>query len=269
MKPFTEKDILYELDKAYNNSNPLSIYESNHIYNETKDEYSFFFDLELPYTSVASSRIHLYSDSTYWAIVFEVVGCNIKEFYPEAQLVYIGNGIDYINNKDDLGNSKSNWDFIILSDIQEIESIKNKEGKDLELYRLIGKNVNTIKINDSIVKFKNDYKEFERKGISIRDYDNPQKLISFDNLIRYINETEPEILHINKDFIKKHFLRDLPKLMTIEKFHYTRNSIPSILPSQQELFQLIAKILVTKDTTLWKPTLPANNHWSNWESGIV
>jgi len=38
-------------------------------------------------------------------------------------------------------------------------------------------------------------------------------------------------------------------------------------PGQEELYQLIAKILVTKDTTLWKPTLPANNHWSNWESG--
>jgi len=29
----------------------------------------------------------------------------------------------------------------------------------------------------------------------------------------------------------------------------------------------IARILVARNPSLWKPTLPANNHWSNWESG--
>jgi len=37
--------------------------------------------------------------------------------------------------------------------------------------------------------------------------------------------------------------------------------------SNQETFKLISKILLTKDTTYWKPTMKPNNHWSNWESG--
>jgi hypothetical protein len=38
-------------------------------------------------------------------------------------------------------------------------------------------------------------------------------------------------------------------------------------PSKQETFNLIAKVLVTKDVTNWKPTLEPNNSWKNWESG--
>jgi hypothetical protein len=62
-------------------------------------------------------------------------------------------------------------------------------------------------------------------------------------------------------------------LIQIDKWHHKEYSISKDYgafgqkPSSYETFQMIAKILVTKDTTLWKPTLPANNHWSNWKDG--
>jgi hypothetical protein len=43
---------------------------------------------------------------------------------------------------------------------------------------------------------------------------------------------------------------------------------PTVLPSKQETFKLIAKVLVSGDTTLYKPTTESNTHWSFWlESG--
>jgi len=35
-------------------------------------------------------------------------------------------------------------------------------------------------------------------------------------------------------------------------------------PGSYETWQLIAKVLATGDTTLYKPTLTPNSHWSNW-----
>lgn len=60
---------------------------------------------------------------------------------------------------------------------------------------------------------------------------------------------------------------DLPKLMTINSFHYHSVYDKSVPPSTQETYKLIARVLVTRDTMNWKPTQKPNNHWTNWESG--
>lgn len=57
MRPFTEKDVLEELDKAFRDSEPLRSAPEN-------SPYSFFLDLEPPYTIVGGSKIHLYADTT-------------------------------------------------------------------------------------------------------------------------------------------------------------------------------------------------------------
>jgi hypothetical protein len=55
--------------------------------------------------------------------------------------------------------------------------------------------------------------------------------------------------------------------MTINEFHFVSAYNKSKPPSIQETYKLIAKVLLTKDTTNWKPTEKPNNHWTNWESG--
>jgi len=37
-------------------------------------------------------------------------------------------------------------------------------------------------------------------------------------------------------------------------------------PSEQETYQLIAEVLVSKDITKWKPVLSPNNDWRNWRN---
>lgn len=85
--------------------------------------------------------------------------------------------------------------------------------------------------------------------------------------IRYLNETDSLVISATEDEIKKHIPADLPKIMTINEFHFESVYDKDNPPSTQETYQLIAKVLVTKDTTFWKPTMKPNNHWSNWESG--
>lgn len=41
-------------------------------------------------------------------------------------------------------------------------------------------------------------------------------------------------------------------------------------PSSYETWQMIAKVIATKDTSFYKPTLQANTHWKNWpDSGSL
>lgn len=257
-----QKDVLEELDKAFYNSYPLST-------SLEKSNYDFFLDLEPPYTIVAGSKIHLYSDSTHWAIVFETSGYNTRAGLPQIELIFVGNCINYEYYNIYGQKESSNISFIALMDTEDIDAIQNKEGSDMEQFEMVGKDVNSVKIRDSITSFKNDYKEFERVGIKVRDYDNPNHLIGYEDLFRYLYEIQPEVISATESDIRKRLTHNIPHIMTIDKFHYVSPINQDIPPSKQELFQMIAEVLVTKDTSYWKPTLPPNNHWSNWDSGTL
>lgn len=260
---FTESEILEQLDLAFNDV-PSEFYPTT----RSQDiKYNFFLDLEHGYCETAGSRIHLYADAERWAIVFEKSGYQNRGTSAEIELNYVGNCIDYPIDKYPERNYITNSSRIILIEPAEFDRIENKDGEDMETFEFIGQHIKEIKIRDNFIPFDNDFKNYKQAGITIADDNNPKKLISFANLIRYLNETNPELISATEDEIKKHIPTDLPKILTIDEFHFTSRYETANPPSSQETYQLIARILVTKDTALWKPTQQPNNHWSNWESG--
>lgn len=260
---YTETEILEQLDLAFH-SKPTKYFPSG---KDGDIKYNFFLDLEHGYCETAGNRIHLYADSSNWMIVFEKSGYENRSSCGAISLVYVGNCIDYPIDKTEHRNYISNSSIISLIDPEEFERIENKEGTDMETFELIGQNVKEIKVHNKIIQFDNNYKNYEKVGIKVRENDNPKNLIGFGDLIRYLHETNPKLISATEVEILKHFKSKLPKLMTIEDFHYLSIYDMKNLPSNQETFKLIAKVLVTKDTLNWKPTLKANNSWKNWESG--
>ncbi|MGO4710530.1 hypothetical protein AB4Y90_15790 [Chryseobacterium sp. 2TAF14] len=257
---YTEKEILDQLDLAFKGE-PSKYYPSA----RPQDiKYNFFLDLEHGYCETAGNKIHLYSDENKWAIVFEKSGYQNRAGRAEIELDYVGNCIDYIVEKYPERNYISNVSSIVLIDSDEYTRIENKNGiTDVENFELIGNNIKEIKIRNKFISFNNNYRDYEKVGIKIRDYDNPKKLIAFGDLIRFYNETNPILISATEEEIKKYIPKNLKKIITINDFHYDPNN----LPSEQELYKLIAKILVTKDKSFWKPSLKSNNNWKNWESG--
>ncbi|PQA59682.1 hypothetical protein C5O19_08630 [Siphonobacter curvatus] len=163
----------------------------------------------------------------------------------------------------------TNYSTIVLIDSDEFERIENKGVGEEETFELIDAEVKEIMIRNQMVAFNNNYEDYEQLGIEISDYDNPKKLISFDNVLRYFNETNPALISATEDELRQYLPKDLPKLMTLDSFHFMSRFEDDKfnVPSSQETFQLIAKVLATQDPAHWKPTQEPNNHWSNWESG--
>ena len=257
---FTETEILDQLDKAFNSQYSPAV-RSQDI------KYNFFLDLEHGYCETAGNRIHLYADSTRWAIVFEKSGYQNRGFSAEIELNYFGNCINYPIDEYPDRNYITNASNTVLIDAKEFERIENKVGKGTETFELIDPNVKEVKIRGRMLPFNNNYKDYEKVGVKVRDYDNPKKLIGFGDLVRYLNETNPAIISANEDDIRQHIPADLPKLMTINEFYYHSAYDKSVPPSTQETYKLIARVLITRDTMNWKPTQKPNNHWTNWESG--
>lgn len=200
-------------------------------------------------------------------MVAEKSGYQNRGLRAEIELYYFGNCIDYPITSYPEGRYISNINYIILITGDEWDRICNKEGEDMEQFEMINPNAQYVKIRDVNVPIEQDTSKYRSLGIHSRKEDNPRDLISFEDLIRYYSDTAPTLLAATETEIRQHIPGDLRKLMTIDHFHFSSVYADDHNPSQEELYQLIAKILVTKDITLWKPSLPANNHWSNWESG--
>lgn len=260
---FTEKEILYELDLAF--AGTAGAYFP---VGELKDiKYNFFLELEHGHCIAAGNRIHLYSDTRRWAVVFEQNGYNIKASVGCVQLIYVGNCIRYPVEKYPERDYITNSTMIELISADELERICNKEGTEVEQFELISPLAADVLVRDKRVSIEHDPQQYETVGIQFRDYDNLRKLPGFGDLIRYLHETDPDVISATEADIRKHIPADLKKIMTIDEFHYMSHYQKAVLPSGQETFQLIAKVLVTGDAAEWKPTLKANNHWSNWASG--
>lgn len=260
---FTEKEILEKLDLAFQGI-PASDFPSG---GSEDIQYNFFLDLEHGYCETAGSRIHLYGDKTHWAIVFEKNGYQNRASAAETELDYIGNCIHYPVDVYPERNYITNASRIMLISSDEYERIRNVKGKEMEDFELISPDAKEVNIHGKVVPIEHDTTKYTRLGIQLRDYSNPQHLIGYEDLVRFFSDTQPELLNATETEIKQHIPADLPKIMTIDNFHFESVYGGGNLPSKHETYQLIAKVLVNGDSAYWRPTLKANNHWSNWESG--
>lgn len=258
---FTENEILEQLDLSFKDI-PDKYYPAG---KHGDIKYNFFLDLEHGYFNTAGNRIHLFADDKRWAVVFEKSGYQNRATAASIELDYIGNCINYSVEKFEETTYISNTANITLIDSDEFTRIEDKESK--ESFEIIARDIKEIKVRDKIVPFNNNYLDYEKLGIKVKEYDNPNKLIGFPDFIRYLHETDPELISATDSDIRQHIPKDIPKLTTIDKFHYSSHYDDKVLPSGQELYKLIAKIIVTRDTANWKPTQKPNNSWKNWESG--
>lgn len=61
---------------------------------------------------------------------------------------------------------------------------------------------------------------------------------------------------------------DLPEILRLEEWHQPDFSCDDNPPSNAEVYQQLAEVLVSGDLTRYAPTKSPNTHWSHWpESG--
>jgi hypothetical protein len=66
--------------------------------------------------------------------------------------------------------------------------------------------------------------------------------------------------------IRKRIPINLPKIMELTEWHHPEFA-NSELPSNNQTFKQIGKVLETGKVDYYKPTKKTNNHWKNWPNG--
>jgi hypothetical protein len=252
---FTQKDIL------------------NYLEETDQETYHFFIDFEHPYFYPAGSRLTLYADENRWAIVFEKSGYSTGNSCGEIELEYFGNCLQNLKNGIPGDTATSNMKAVILIKDTDLEKIDNGE-----IEELVAKEQDKIQVRDTMLPIEQNSSKYIAKGIEPRDYNNPKHLFDFYSLIRYLDEEYPHIFRATDKELRMCLPENLPKLMQIDQWHheaYSKHKVPTSpteyhyevtgkKPSDYETYRMIADILVSRDTTKWKPTLKPNNDWRNW-----
>lgn len=219
------------------------------------------FDLETQ--SFVKGKIHLYADKERWAIVLEEVKPN-----QGGDIVLYSFGNCLINQEKGglYGQYLSNMTFLRLISIEEFKRIN-----DGTYHTLISPKIKKVQIKGQQIPIEHDLNVYKKKNIPVIDYLNPKKQVDYIAMLRYLDEVHPELLSASEEELKGLLPSNLPKLLQIDSFHFKDFSLwPAAdgadgehghKPSSYETFQLIAEVLITKDTGKWKPTLTANNHW--------
>lgn len=227
--------------------------------------YHFWFDLEHGYFATAGSRLHLYADDDRWAVVTEKNGYANRGFRAEIELEYFGNCIEYPIHRYPERSYITNSATVILISSEEWGRVSKFDGEDQ--FELVNPTAGYVQIRDVKVPIESDVARYRALGIYARQGWEPSDAIDFVDLIRYVHASQPDVLFAREPEIREHIPGDLRKIMTVDNFHFSSVYSERHNPSNEELYQLIAKVLVNRDPSQYCPTLAANNHWSNWESG--
>jgi hypothetical protein len=248
---FTTKDVLEYLDNCI-----------------IDEPYCFFMDLEHPYLYTANSRLTLFADEFRWAIVFEKNGYGNPTGCIEIDLNFFGNCLHNLDRGGAGDRYVCNAKFITLVDSDALTDIA-------EDFEQVAPWATFVKLRGKPVQLPSTKEGFAKWVPDIHEDDGFFKRPTRGDLARFLTFEHADLCRAT-DAEKR---LCLPEIMTVDEWHQRRyyhhvngpdNELIGDAPSTYDTFPLLAEVLATRDPSRYRPTVPPNNHWSNWpEAGSL
>lgn len=227
------KEILAQLDKC-------------------NSEYTFPM-LDNGYVYPAGTKLTAYRDDKRWVIVIEAIGFS-----------YRGGGHNGISNCLHIyGNCLSyepgtrNENFLYLTD-----DANNCNTFDNEEYFYLNPDCKTFLLRDQVLPLHQDRDFYENSGIEIEDH---ERINAFE-FLRLLDFLYHDKIVATENEISERIPVGLTKIIELHNWFHP-DVANDELPSKNETFIQIAKVLETGDITFYKPTHEPNTSWRNWPEG--
>ncbi len=134
----------------------------------------------------------------------------------------------------------------------------------------INRKFDSVVINGSKFNICYDLSEYYKLNIDPLISKKKDEFIDITSYLKYLHAHYPHLLFTSEESKKEFLDEDIPKLMELNEW-YTEDCMYNwdggyvgTLPSQIETYKMLAKVIVTGDTSYYKPTIKPNTHWSNW-----
>jgi hypothetical protein len=235
-----------------------------------------FMDLQHPYTYTANSRLTLYADDTRWAIVFEKNGYENQNGTIMLELNFFGNCLQELERGGADNRYTSNTRYLTLADGDDWDEIR------LDLADGVWPAATSMRLRDRTVQLPATKQHYAKWVPDIDENAAVGQPVGIpaglgrpapEDLGRYVAFEYADLCRATDAEKRLSLPGDLAEIMTVDEWHhrhyyYYRNGpdqeVMGDAPSSYETFPLLAEVLVTRDPSRFRPTLPPNNHWSNW-----
>lgn len=230
---YTAQDILHQLDSC-------------------AEDFTFPM-LDNGYVYLVDSRLSAYRDDKRWALIIEVVGFHYRAGGHDG----INNCLHIFGNCLDFAPGTNNSNFLSIT-----ENSDDGDPFDEEYMDSLNPEVKSILIRGQKIPISTDPGFYIQKGIELED---PSKVMIWE-FLRAVNSDYKEQFLATEDEIRLRIPKDLPLILRLDEW-YHNDLANEENPSQNETFQMIAKVLETGSVNLYAPTKTPNNHWRNWPEG--
>lgn len=272
--------------------------------------YCQFIDLGHVNSYLIDSRLNIFiGESDNWAIVSERLGFNPRAGGIMLDICYFGNcltNLEHYNGQDTNNYTVYPIEWSDFNDTADSEVLK----PDAKFWNIRGNQIELTHNKQDYINAGVEIKEYEPGDISLEEVGRLlitkhrnlfratdeelykslpkelKKIFVIDEWYhRDFNEIiQPEIsdkhlrttYEFNKNLVGGEYPFDYETFASMfrqqEKStgEYNQNQYQDNRPSSYETWQLVAKVIATGDTTLYKPTLKPNTHWTNWpDSGSM
>ncbi|MGW4381195.1 DUF7003 family protein [Kitasatospora sp. NPDC004531] len=173
-------------------------------------------------------RMHLFGDATRWALVAELLG-----YSPRG-----GNLIDVLHC---FGNCLTRGEPGLGDFLSRVD---NMDEIDLDGAEVWTGGVPVVVRGTALAVD-------AREGTPLQD------------VFRLLAPTNRELLLADETELRSCVPADLPELLRLDEWNQP-DDLGEVLPSAHETFRMLADVLDSGDPTRYRPTLPANTHWSHW-----
>ena len=230
------------------------------------EPYCFFMDLAHGYFYTANSRLTLFADEARWAIVFEKSGYLNRGRRIELELNFFGNCLHNLDRAGADDRYICNAKCVTLVDDEALNAIASG-------FEEVSPAASVVKVRAEPTAIPGTKAQFAKWVPDIEDDKGYLKRPTFWDLARFLAFEYADLLRATDAEKRLCLPPDLPEIMTVDAWHHRHYShfgngpdaeLMGDAPSTYETFPLLAEVLATRDCSRFRPTLPANSHWSNW-----
>lgn len=219
---------------------------------QCNDDFTFPM-LDHGYVYLAGTKLTAYRDDNRWIIVIEIIGFNYRggghNGISNCLHIY-GNCLNYMPGI-------QNENFLYLTnDVNDCNTFDEEE------YFYLNPECSSFTLRGEILPVVHDKKVYESSGIEIED----KTRINAYEFLRLLEELHHDKLAATDSEIRQRIPNNIPEIIKLRNWYH-----PDIangeLPSGNETFQQIAKVLETGNVEYYQPAHKPNTNWKNWPDG--
>jgi hypothetical protein len=233
----------------------LSYYTAEDILEQLNicaDEFTFPM-LDNAYVYLIDSKLSAYRDEKRWVLIIEIIGYSYRGGGHNG----ITNCLHVFGNCLPLGSGIQNENFLYITD-------NSDEGEtfDEEFGQSLNPNVGSMLLRKEKIQVPQDIDFYSSAGVELEE---SSKIMIWE-FLRAINSSYKERFLATEEEIRQRIPSDLPQILELNE--WCHNDLANgEKPSENETFQMLAKVLETGNSAFYQPTLEPNNHWRNWPEG--